>query len=965
MNRWYAIFPLLLLFTTGAVANIDTLIQQEIIKAENLRNSGKSEEALILLKKVRKEKDFINANCAVKANYYHKIGVYNYDLYNSKETLTYWQDSALHIRLNCLGGQHQETANSYYAVALAYRDLGNKEKESKYMLSAIEIQESLPEIDSIGLAYKYLQIGTLYDKMGDFELAENYLLYAQQFYKSLKIKWHDEVAETLKSLGILKNHQQKYGEAIDYFRSSIDTYSNIEGRNNEQDIADCYKNLGNVYFNQKNYKIAKENALKALNRYKKLKLDSKISHSYELLGNISKRQKSYSKALHYFQESLKLRMEFAQPDFVANTYENIADVFAEQNQFDQALKNYEASISYLMPSMHDGSNGQQTALGDQLVINKLDLLRVMYLKSKTLLTRYEKEGVQEDLLSAYSVHQKLDTLIVNIRQSFKASSSKFFLAQESMPIYEKAIETAIHLYEQSKDYHYLEEAYVFCAKNKAIVLLDGHQDLNAKFAGIPEALLQKERTLKKEYSVLEGKMFSFIGQEKKDSIYEVNKHRLFEVRRELEKLVSQLEKEYPNYYELKYAFPSLLTIKTLQDSLVSGQAIIEYFVGDRQIFIFTILKNKINYQIVAKPDDFGERCQLFRKLSSGEMIFNEEQFRSSANSMFDLLLKEPLNNLGQSIDRLIIIPDGLLLQISFDNLFYKKAKKGESFPYIIRKYAVATAYSNQLLFQSYLLEKLDRPDRIYAGFGLEYSKKRLEDIQSISGFREGPGSNDELAKLIYSDDEVQEIANLLNGTVWINEEATKSNFLENARKFRILHLAMHGVIDVETPLNSSLIFSKDSDSTDFILRARELYSHELNTEMVVLSACHTGTGRIAKGEGIRSFARAFAYAGSPALVTSLWRASDYSTKEILVPFYQYLKEGMPKDIALQQAKLDYINNAPPAYSVPAYWSHLTVVGNTKQVSFNTSNRNWMIWVFGGLTLLGLYVLSTRMMKSAS
>ena len=187
----------------------------------------------------------------------------------------------------------------------------------------------------------------------------------------------------------------------------------------------------------------------------------------------------------------------------------------------------------------------------------------------------------------------------------------------------------------------------------------------------------------------------------------------------------------------------------------------------------------------------------------------------------------------------------------------------------------------------------------------------------------------------------------------------KNNFLKNAGKFRILHFAMHGIIDEETPLNSSLIFFKDADSTDFVLRAAELYSLRLNAEMVVLSACHTGTGKIAQGEGVRSLARAFAYAGAPALVTSLWSASDYSTKEILVPFYKYLNKGMTKDIALQQAKLDYLNSAPPAYSVPSYWSHLTVVGNTAPISFKTSHRNWMIWVFAGLILLVLYIFSTR------
>lgn len=365
------------------------------------------------------------------------------------------------------------------------------------------------------------------------------------------------------------------------------------------------------------------------------------------------------------------------------------------------------------------------------------------------------------------------------------------------------------------------------------------------------------------------------------------------------------------------------------------------------------IKYKINYNAIEKPSDFEEDCQLFQELSAGTVGFDEAQFRLSANSLFELLLKDPLSGLDEKVSRLIIIPDDLLLSFSFDNMLYEKSQRGAPFPYLLKRYAISIAYSNQLLFSDDILKNKKQPDNLFAGFGLEYNDFTLEGLNLLSSMRNSSSANMETGKLIYSDDEVLEIAALLKGKgkSWVNEAATKSNFLQNAGKYRLLHFAMHGILDEEKPLNSSLIFFRDSDSTDFQLRASELYHLELNADMVVLSACHTGAGKIAKGEGVRSLARAFAYAGSPALVTSLWSASDHSTKEILVPFYQNLYEGMPKDIALQQAKLKYLEQTSPSYALPSFWSHLSVVGNTEPIVFELAESNRTPWIMAGLALI--------------
>ncbi len=167
----------------------------------------------------------------------------------------------------------------------------------------------------------------------------------------------------------------------------------------------------------------------------------------------------------------------------------------------------------------------------------------------------------------------------------------------------------------------------------------------------------------------------------------------------------------------------------------------------------------------------------------------------------------------------------------------------------------------------------------------------------------------------------------------IKKIATKATFLKNAPKTKILHLAMHGYESADNPLSSALIFTRKKEDSDFLLKAADLYSITLSADMTVLSACHTASGRVYQGEGVRSLARAFRYSGCPSLVATLWSVSDYSTKEIMVDFYKHLKNNDPKDIALQKAKLNYLKTAQPAQKMPYFWTNLVLIGDTNPLDF--------------------------------
>src|SRR5690606_22075224 len=176
--------------------------------------------------------------------------------------------------------------------------------------------------------------------------------------------------------------------------------------------------------------------------------------------------------------------------------------------------------------------------------------------------------------------------------------------------------------------------------------------------------------------------------------------------------------------------------------------------------------------------------------------------------------------------------------------------------------------------------------------------------------------------------EAQKIQELFDGQLFLAEKASKTNFVENAADYEILHLAMHAVLDEKQPEKSTLIFNNNEK-----LYLSELYQMNIPANLAVLSACNTGTGSIQNGEGVQSLSRAFTYAGVKSTVRSLWPIPDRETAQIMPLFYQNLKAGQDKAGALRDAKLTYLHTTTDkALRHPYYWAGLVVSGDTSPIS---------------------------------
>jgi CHAT domain-containing protein len=333
---------------------------------------------------------------------------------------------------------------------------------------------------------------------------------------------------------------------------------------------------------------------------------------------------------------------------------------------------------------------------------------------------------------------------------------------------------------------------------------------------------------------------------------------------------------------------------------------------------------------------------------------NPQSFTNYLNQgawLYDMILRDPLSIFGKNkVKKLIIIPDGILNYVPFEMLF-NPAKMPQSnwadIPFLMKDYTISYANSSNLLSQQ-LQHKPHSARNLFAGFAAQYKPNDAPTIAMRAAL-----TRDNAYDLPYAQKEVVAIQAMVGGTLFTQNASNESNFKAKANQFRILHFAMHAVPDSLNPTLSKLLFTYNAQDTieDNDLTAAELYSMHLNADLAILSACQTGYGKINRGEGVMSLARAFTYAGVPATVVSLWKVPDNTTQEIMITFYKNLKAGQSKDEALRNAKQTFLSNHAESSELqnPFYWAGFVAVGNMNPIDMSPPNQ--MLWIVSCLLIL--------------
>jgi CHAT domain-containing protein len=651
------------------------------------------------------------------------------------------------------------------------------------------------------------------------------------------------------------------------------------------------------------------------------------------LGRYDESADNFNRALIICRNSLG-----EQSSLTAAVYTSIADLLAEQGRYPEAYEKYDAALNSLNYSLTNPIHG---------VRHYKDILNALKGKTRTRIAAYNKNKDIKELNT--NEYDQAINLIEDIRSVYQGTGSKEQLISQAYGLYENAIQRQHLLFDQSKDSTYMASAFQLIEKSKVQSLMEQlraevyeqHEQLRPEIFVTKDSLEEKMFRLRE--SIFRAGEQDITGKDSLNQLYLANKE-------SYDNLLIELSQKYPEYYRFKYSQQTKDIASVQEELLDDSKAIISYFSGNEFVYTFLVTNESFHFNAMERSTLFDDIDKLKQ-----DIIDQKQAGETVVKKLSDALISGIVEYIPETCNQLIIIPDGSIAYVPFELLNY--SDKPDDF--LIRHFQISYANSATLLAHQ---EKMSsKASKGFAGFAPEYDTDALNESDT---------SNDLLlANLVRSGnynlpsaiEEVSGIADILNGDAYVGNEASESNFKKIAGDYGILHLAMHSMVNSKDPDYSRLLFDPESQEVeeDNNLHAMELRKLRLNADLAVLSACNTGYGQVQRGEGVLSIAHAFAYAGVPSTLMSLWEVPDQATSLIMLNFYRNLQDGQTKDEALRNAKLTYLDDESihSALKTPFYWAGFIATGDMEPIQLN--NDYGYIWFLIPVILLVIFFFWKR------
>jgi CHAT domain-containing protein len=358
-------------------------------------------------------------------------------------------------------------------------------------------------------------------------------------------------------------------------------------------------------------------------------------------------------------------------------------------------------------------------------------------------------------------------------------------------------------------------------------------------------------------------------------------------------------------------------VRALQEVLREDEVVFEYVLSQPKSFCLVISNSELTPVTLNGGRQIQDKVERYLSV-----IRSGEADRRLGKELFDSLVRPMSAHLEQK-SRLIIVPDGNLHWLPFETLVGPDGK------YLLQSHAVTAVPSSTVL---HLLRTRERPEErmlpiLAVGNVVYESTSRVQHIDTTRGLYDIDGER--FGSLPSTLKEVSELAKIAGAktVLLVGEQATEASFKSQPLSmFKVLHLALHGIASTKYPERAALVFSQPAGSKeDGLLQAWEIGQLSLAADLVTLSACNTGVGRLEGQEGVANLVRAFLFAGARSVAASQWSVDDVFTAALMRRFYTRLAEGLDRASALRMAKLDLIERHG-AEITPYYWAAFTLVG---------------------------------------
>ncbi len=876
---------------------------------------------------------------------YNLLGMLDFDEGRYQESMNDFQ-KGVDIRDRLPSDSFPSKAMFYGNFAIVYSVKGDFENAAKYYEKSLKEKIRIFGENHPHVALDYQNMGVLFgEHLGDYKRAQVLYEKALQIMLQNYGEKHIDVARIYFNMGSNYYRSGDLRKSLANYDKALNIFYEVLGKEYHHDVSMSYHEMGKVYENLKDYKKAVdyyELALQIRLDVYKTTMHPDVAHSYNSLGNIKRLEGKYKESVQYFEDALKIfkhSYKGLHPD-IAETYNLLAEVYADKNDFNNALKSIQLALTANIPGFSYKNPNSSTPIDD--AISDIRLLKSISLKSEIYYRRYSQMSHSTaDLRESLNNYQTLSRLIDHVRKGYKAEGSKFLLAGNSVEYFDNAINVCIKLYKSTGDSRYIDDAFVFSEQNKSRVLLDAMLEADArKLSGIPDSLLAREKQLRIDLAFYDTELqYQLYEAERTDSIQvrRINE-KLFTLQNEYLKLKDTFEKDYTKYHELKYK-SSNVNIADAREALDEDEILLEYFTGTHSLYIFLVSKDNFDIEQIPIDSSFAVLCRDY--LSSIKKLDKPEYIETS-QKLYNILIS-PVDDKLSEANSLVIIPDGVLHYIPFEALIETGNDENDftSLDYLINRFEVAYNYSASLQSQLTVSAANSLVSSGFLGFAPVFDKTREDEgfimsaIHSIFGGGESTTRSgqyrDEFKALPYTKDEIESIVNLFkensrNAKGFFYSQANEINLKQNIGDYRYIHIASHSFVNPLQPQLSGIALASEEDSRnveDGILYSGEIYNLNLDADLVVLSSCESGIGKLVKGEGMMALTRGFLFSGARNVMTSLWKVLDRNTSRLMIEFYKNILDGKDYKTSLRNAKLQMIKGSDTSF--PLNWSGFVLI----------------------------------------
>lgn len=666
-------------------------------------------------------------------------------------------------------------------------------------------------------------------------------------------------------------------------QQALQIYRNISDQAGEGEILNS---IGAVYTHLSQYPKASQTLQQALAIRKELRDRKGEGETLNNIGEVYIDLGQYPKALKALQQSLAIRKEVKDRVGEGETLNNIGAVYTSQNEHQQALKIFQAI-------------GDRSSEG-----NTLSILGRAFLKSGNF------AEAEKNLLAAMAIRESLraglqdnDAFKISI---FESQANTYRLLQR-VYIAQNKPEAALEISERGRARAFIE----LLASHLSTDETDQPTIAQPTIEQIKRIAKEQNATIV-EYSItyndvrtkgkyLESKLFIWVikptGEIKFRSVDLISQGTV------LADLVPKMRESLGinsrgAIQQLAYTPGDLVRLKDDEESGLKEPWQVIGVDSDRAMLILT-------------HPQFDDGVQISRPIS--DVVAKVESSRTNQQQLQNLhqLLIAPIADLlpTNPNDRVIFIPQGELFLIPFPALQDSDGK------YLIEKHTMLIAPSIQVLELTQRNELRGKK----LGSALVVGNPTMPTIPLTK-------PPQRLSSLPEAEAEAKAIAELLNTQPFLGKQATKVNIVPRMQQAGLIHLATHGLLDDFKQLGvPGAIALAPSGGDNGFLTSGDILGLKLNAELVVLSACNTGQGRIT-GDGVIGLSRSLMAAGVKSAIVSLWSVPDAPTAKLMKEFYQnYLQQGMNKVQALRQAML----KAKDKHPNPKDWAAFTLIGEAE------------------------------------